>query len=353
MRRIIKNSDGEVVKLNPAEQYHADYVQRQFNDLHGFRFKNDIGFERIITTLTEISKSIVSQKFFQIVPSRYFPIRVGFGAWASNILTYRSFDISDAFETGILNLGGQTSRLASVSTGIDSVTVPILNWAKSNEWSLFAIEEASRSGNWSLIEQLEISRKKNYDLGIQRIAFLGANGQNGANGNCLGLLNQAGITVNTTVIPQNISAMSAAQLKTFCSLVWEAYRANVQRSATANRFVIPESDFNGLAAQSSPDFPIKSILQILEETFKLISGNDNFKILPCAYADMQYSGFSYQIYALYNGEDSDSLRMDVPVAYNSTSASTINSFQFQNAAYSQFTGVVAYRPLELLYFTHT
>jgi Uncharacterized protein conserved in bacteria (DUF2184) len=163
-------------------------------------------------------------------------------------------------------------------------------------------------------------------------------------------LNQSGITNNTSVITQPISQMTTASLKTFTASVVEAYRSNVQRTAWPTHFIIPESDYNGLASQASPDFPIKSTLQLLEEMFQVITRNKNFKILPLAYADMAYSGFSYQIYTLLN-YDEESLRMDIPLDYTNTLANSLDNFGFQNAGYGQFTGLLAYRPLELLYFT--
>lgn len=196
----------------------------------------------------------------------------------------------------------------------------------------------------------EKARKKNWDLGIQKVAFLGAN--SGSNGACLGLLNQLGITTLASPSWFNIpiSTMSPSQLKTFSASIVEAYRNNCQRTAWPTHFVIPESDYNGLASQASADFPIKSTLQLLEETFQTICRNKNFKILPLAYADGPYSGFGYQIYTLLN-YDEESIRMDIPVDYTNTLANSLDNFMFQNVGYGQFTGCLAYRPLEMMYFT--
>ena len=98
-------------------------------------------------------------------------------------------------------------------TGVDALTIQVYNWRKNVFWDIFDIELAAKSGNWDLVTAKEKSRKRNWDLGIQSVAFLGLQGQNGASGNSLGLLNQAGITVNTTVITQAISSMTTSQLK--------------------------------------------------------------------------------------------------------------------------------------------
>jgi hypothetical protein len=145
--------------------------------------------------------------------------------------------------------------------------------------------------------------------------------------------------------------MTTAELKTFTANVIEVYRANCERSAWPTHFVIPEGDYNGLASQASPDFPIKSTLELLQDTFKIITRNNGFQILPCAYGDPAYNSLGVHRYALYN-YDEESLRMDLPVDYTNTLANSLNNFSFENAGYGQFTGALAYRPKEMLYFSY-
>lgn len=349
---VIKYKDGRPVVLNEAEKYHAEWMQRQVNERFYMQLKNALGYEIPITTLTSISKKISEQKFFEVAPAEYLPVVVGQGQWSTQLTTYRSFDIADEFETGIINTGGQNSRLATADAGVDALSIKIYPWAKSTGWSIFDLQYAAKSGNWDVVTAKEKARKRNWDLGIQKIAFLGAQGQNGVGGNCLGLLNQAGVTTNTSLITEAISSKDPAELKTFCAGVVEAYRSNCNRTAWPTHFIIPESDYNGLASTVSPEFPIKSVLELLEETFKTITRNRNFKILPLAYGDVAYSGLSQQIYVLLN-YDEESVRMDIPLDYTNTLANSLDNFSFQNVAYGQFTGVLAYRPLEMLYFAYT
>lgn len=352
---IIKNSSGQPIVLNSQSKRNATWLARSLWDKHGpisgsRHLHNALGYEVQITTLTTIAQRISEQKFFHVPPADYLPMKVGDAPFSTNITTYRSFAIADAFETGIINTGGQNSRLASADAGVDALNIKVFPWAKSIGYSIFDLEFAAKSGNWDLVSAKEKARKINWDLGIQKVAFLGATGENGANGACLGLLNQPGITNNTTVITQPISAMTTASLKTFTANVLEAYRSNNNRTAWPSHFIIPESDYNGLASQASPDFPIKSTLELLEDMFKTITQNKNFKIKPLAYADRAYSGFSYQIYVLLN-YDEESLVMNVPLDYTTTLANSLDNFGFQNAGYGQFSGVLTLRPLETLYFT--
>ncbi len=349
----VLSSAGKPITLSPSEQYHADYIQRMVNEQH----RNNLGYEIQITTLTQVMKKITEQKFFEIPPADYMPIKVGDAPWSSNLTTYRSFDLADEFETGVQDMAGQNSRLATADAGVDSLNIKVSNWAKQISWTIFELEQASRSGNWDVVAAKERSRKKNWDLGIQRIAFLGANGVNGVGGSCLGLLNQGGITNNTSVIQKAISSMSTSELKVFTAAIVEAYRSNNNRTAWPTHFIIPESDYNGLASQASAEFPIKSTLQLLEETFQIITRKKDFKILPLAYGDAAYHSTitqiaGKQVYVLLN-YDEESIRMDLPLDYTNTQQNSINNFQFQNVGYGQFTGVLAYRPLELMYFTYT
>lgn len=334
----ILNAAGQPIVLNAMEQRRADITQRQLNAL---------GYEIDVTTLTTIMKKITEQKFFEVAPADYLPVRVGEGAWSTQLVTYRSFSLADDFATGIINTGGNNSRLAVGDAGVDSLPIKVNNWAKQIGWSIFDLEFAAKSGNWDLVTAKEKARKKNWDLGIQKTAFLGLAGDS----NVLGLLTQSGVTINTTVITKAIKTMTAAELKVFTNAILDAYRVNCKRSAWPTHFVMPESDYLGLAGASNADFPLKSVLQVLEETFQTMTSNKAFKILPLAYGDSAYNDLGVQRYALYNAEE-ESIRMDIPVDYTNTLANSIDNFSFQNVGYGQFTGVLAYRPLEIMYFQY-
>lgn len=348
----ILNSKGQPIVLTEEERYHAEMMQQEINRRFYPQLKNALGYEIPITTLTTIMKKVSEQKFFEIAPADYLPVVVGEGAWSSNLTTYRSFSLAEQFETGIINTGGGNARLAVATAGVDALNRRVFNWAKSIGWSIFELQQAAKAGNWDLVTSLEKSRKMNWDLGIQRVAFLGAEGNNAANGTCLGLLNQPGITVDATLITKPLKSMSPTELKAFQEAAIERYRANCNRTAWPTHFIIPESDYNGLASQSSENFPIKSVLALLEEAFQLITRNKNFKILPLAYGDANYNNLGVQRYVFLRYDD-ESIRMDVPVDYTNTLANSIDNFSFQNAGYGQFTGAQAIRPLELLYAGYT
>ena len=248
---VILNSAGKPIVLNQKEQATANYWQRVLNA----RFGNSLGYEVSITTLTTIVKKISQQKFFEVAPADFLPIKVGEGTWSSNLTTYRSFQSADQFESGMINTGSDNTRLSTADAGVDALNIKINNWAKAIGWNIFDLELAAKSGNWDLVAEKERARKTNWDLGIQRVAFLGARGQNGLGGSCLGLLNQPGVTVDTTTITTALSLMTYTQLAAFQQAVIGKYRANNNYTAFPTHFIIPELDYNGLVAQSSPPVP--------------------------------------------------------------------------------------------------
>lgn len=346
----ILNSRGEPIVLNAMEKAHAAWTQKMVND----RFGNALGYEVPITTLTQIVKKVSEQKLYDIAFADYLPVRVGEGTFMSNLTTYRSFDIAGNFEDGIIDTGASNMRQAIGDAGVDALNIKIFNWVKQCGWTIFDLEQAAKSGNWDLVSAKEKTRKRNWDLGLQRVSFLGARGQNGSNGAALGLLNQAGITKDTTLIVKAISSMSPTELSAFQQAAIQRFRVNCNYTAYPTHLIVPESDYNGMAAQAAPDFPVKSILQLLEDAFKVITQNSNFKILPLAYAQAANAGgvlpteFATQMYVFLN-YDEETVRMDIPLDYTNTLANSIDNFMFQNSGYGQFTGVLAYRPLELYY----
>lgn len=331
----IFNAKGEEVKLEKNELYIAKAMER--------KIKNDTGYLADITTLTTILKEQREQKYFEVTPSDFIPIKAGEGAWSLNLTSFNLTESADDFETGILKTGTNESKLAAVDSGIEPVTVPVMPWAKTASWTIMDIQYAMKSGNWDIVVSKEKARKKNWDLGIQKIAFLGS-----AQFNLPGLYTQAGVTTNTTDLLKKISGMSAAELNTFASNVMGIYRKNCLFTAWPTHFVLPESDYTGLMAFTDPAFPVKTKLDYLLEAFRSLTKNPNFQIFGLPYGGDLDTQTDY-VYCLYK-YDPESFRMDVPVSYTSTLANTFNGFQFQNVAYGQFTGATAYRSAEFLYF---
>ena len=335
------NSKGEAVKLNARETAVARALE-----MEKAQYLNAMGIDIPITTLTTAIKSVAEQKFYKIAPADYMPVVVGEGAFSTNLLKYTSFNMGGDFEQGLIHTSTHNSQLAQADAGVEGVQIPVINWAKGLSWNLFEVQQAAKTGNWDLITEKEKARKTNWDLGIQKAAFLGV-----ASVGAKGLLNQTTVTSNTTAITKPITAMSAAEYQAFVGSVYAAYRANSNYTAEPDTFIIPESDYNGLASAVDPNFPIMSKLEYLKKAFREVVGSE-VAIKKLAYADVAQSGLAVQRYVLLH-KDADSLAMNIPVDYTATLANSINGFHWENAAYGQFTGVKVFRPAEVLYFDFT
>lgn len=312
------------------------------------------GFQIAIDTLTYIKKQVSMQKFYKVPFADYIPVSVGDGAFAQNILTNLEFSNAGAFEAGNIGAGSNNDRLAVSDASVASKTIKVINWAKQIGYSIFDIEQALQANNWDVIEAKHRSRKENWDLGLQKIAFLGSISDTGVTG----LLTNPNCTINTSLITAPISGLSAANFATFVRTIISTYFTATGSTQMPTHFQIPYTDFLGLqnlVPGTVGTFPLPMITY-LENAFKAATQNPNFKIYPLAYGDaannLDVLGSSgKQIYCLYN-HDERSLRMDIPVDYTTTQPNTTNNFQFQDVAYGQYTGVGVYRNLEVLYFRY-
>lgn len=324
----------------------------------GLEFKNangdisgvGLGYQRVTDTLTYLKKLITVPKYYTTDIMKYLPVVIGEGSYADDILTYLTINSSGNFEDGIIDQGIDNSQLSKVNAGISSVTVPVVTWAKTVSYTEPEIQQAMYANNWNIINAKHESRQMNWELGVQQWAFLGSiNRPN----QVYGLLTLPNVNINTSIIPVNISSMTTAQFFVVVAQAYEAYRQNCNRSATPNRFVMPEDDYNGLMVAVSQTFPNVMMADWLESGFKKL-GLSGMQVLPCAYGMSEYNtiaGLGFSRYAMYNYEES-SLRMDIPVNIRSTMPGTLNNFQFQDAAWAMLTGAYAYRELEVLYFDH-
>ncbi len=131
-----------------------------------------------------------------------------------------------------------------------------------------------------------------------------------------------------------------------------AYFANSNSTVLPDTFIIPTSDYLGLASSADETFPLKSKLERIIEAFRAMTGNMEFEVKPLAYADSTNNDLGVQRYVLYRRNDATSLTAEVPVDYTTTIFDTVNGFQYESVAYGQFSSVEAFRPLEMLYFDY-
>ena len=324
----------------------------RFNAL-GDSAENGAGYFRAIDTLTYIKKQVSEQKFYEFDVNALVPIAVGDGAFADDILTYRSFSNSGSFESGLIRTGTNQSRLARSETSVDSVSLPTWIWANAVDYSIIDIEKALQANNWDIILAKHTARAKNWQLGIQLIALLGSK----VSTDLPGLLTGNVGTTDTGTITGFLRTMDAATFNTLVADLMGVYFGDTNSTVLPDTFLIPMQDFLGLASMTPGTIGAQPIpkIEYLLNAFKLVTSNPNFKIVGNAYCDKAVNNTLRSInlneYLLYRN-DPTSVRMDIPVWPITTQPGTVNNFNFEDVAYGQLTGVGYYRPLEAVKFTH-
>jgi hypothetical protein len=333
--------------INPIELYNAT---------NGAVSSTTLGYQYTIQTTTLIRAETVDQKFYEIPFADYIPVIPGEAAWMENIKTNLVYKIGGSFEQGIINTGSNQQKFAKMNIGTTPVTQAVALWAKSYDYSTFEVNKALALNNWDVVSGKLEAVKMDWDLGIQQLSFLGL--QSDAT-NFPGLLSQASVNINLTVITKNISTFATTDWQTFVSTIIAAYFLNSNNTVMPDHFEIPIDDYLGLAAFVNPSFPLAGsmFIDLLEASFKKITGNPNFVVYGSLYGKMATNaGFwatnGTQRYMLYR-KDPKSIRMDLPMDFVLAAPVPVGPVTFEGLGYGQFTGVVAFRPAEALYFDHT
>ena len=304
---------------------------------------NDTGISQVIDTLTYVSGKLVEQKFYEIPFADYVPTVIGEGAFSDEMLYYTNFADSEGFETGLVSNTGRTASLEQVDTHYEAIKGKPQFWAKKTNYTVLELKQALKMQNLpSLIERREKVRQKEWQLGIQKVAFLGVTGQSA------GLLNNSSITADTSSLTVKLSGATSSQLNTFVAGIVGSYIANTAGVILPDTFVIPLSDYVGLGSTVDASFPIKTKMDFLMEAFKGATGNENFKILPCFYCDKANYDGTNNVYALYHRDEED-LVFNINVDYTVTQFASRDNFNWESAGYGQFTPVVFKRP-ETVYY---
>ena len=315
---------------------------------------SSLGYQYTTQTTTFIRERVVEQKFYQVPIADYVPVDVGTGAWMEDIKTNLVYDVAGDFASGIISTSSAPSALATVDVGTAPRTAKVITWAKGYQYSVPEVSKALAANNWDVVSGKMSALVKNWQLGLQKIAFLGLQ-QDLAD--VPGLLTSPDVTINTSVITAAISSLSAANFQTLVATILAAYAANANYTAMPNTFVMPLADYLGLGTAAASGFPIVDMITYLENMFKKITGEKDFKILPLAYSQAaQNAGYingssGKNRYCLYR-RDPETLKMDIPVDFTLNPAGTSNNFNWQGVGAGQFTGAIFYRPAEALYFDY-
>lgn len=322
----------------------------RINNAVAFANPANYGLEKTLTTLTQVVKDVLRQKFYTVdgALTDYVPMELGTGAYGQNLFQYTVAQVGDQFETGIVQPGNGINKDANVDIVIDGVTIRNNYWRMKYQATKELIEMAKANAvNFSYIEEQETARLKTYQLGVQKVTFLGTN--DGLN---TGLLNNGDVTINTSLLPANIGSLSVAQLFNFATTAVSTFWANSNNTVFPNTLLIPTQQLGGLAVPVSQTYPFgQTKRELIERAFKEAGAPQDFKILHTAYNNTAGTGGT-QRYVLYK-RDPEVLKMYLPKPYTPYPLFPTGSLDLVSDAEAQFTGVWVKRPKEVLYIDVT
>ena len=327
-----------------------EYKQRfRINNAAAFATPNAYGLEKTITTLTQIVADVQRQKFYTVAEplTSYVPIEIGTGAYSKQLFQYAVAQVGDNFEAGIIQPGNGINKDASLDITIDGVSIRNNFWRMKYEATKEILEMArTNAQTFSYIEEQERARLKTAQLGTQKILFKGTD--DGLN---TGLLNNANVTVNTSLLPANLSAMNITQLTNFAKTAINTFFTNSNSTVFPNTWLMPTSDYMSLGVPINPEYPIGTIREFLERAFTDAGAPADFKILHTVYNNTASSTGGGR-HVLYN-RDADVLTMYIPKPYTPYPLYPVGSLDMISDAEMQFTGVWVKRPQEMLYMDVT
>lgn len=328
--------------------YSIDEYKNQFriNNAVAFSSPDTIGIEQNLTTLTQLLANVQRQKFYTLngqALTDFIPIEMGTGAYAQQMTQFAVAQVGDNFETGIVQAGNGINKDANVDIAVDTISIRNNFWRMKYQATNEIVRMAQvNQATFSYIEELERARLKTFQLGLQKIAFLGTD--DGLNE---GLLSLSNVDIDTTSIPATFGNMSIQELTTFASSIMSTFFAHSNSTVFPNTFVIPTSDLASLGIPVNPQYPIGTKREFLENAFKSAGAPADFKILHTVYNQTAGTGGGAR-YVLYN-RDADTLSMYVPKPYTPYPLYPVGSLDMISDAEAQFTGVWAKRPKEILY----
>lgn len=331
-------------KLFDAEQY-AKQTYKAANAL--FDFPN-AGVVQTVDTITDIVQGVVETKYYELAGqtlSDFINIDAsGRGAYAGEIFQFTSAYVGAPFEQCIINPASTgIHNDATADVAVDGISARNNFYRQKYSISQEGLKMAAvnRVG-FDLIEQKEKSRKKNWDLGLQKVLFNGL-----GDGRTLGLLNQTGVTVNTSLLPKKISAMTVAQLKTFAGSALATAFAASNYTIMPNRWLMPTDEFLALGVPYGDTFGMPTVIEMLEKAFKQAGAPADFRIVHSIYGQ-GIGGQSKGRHVFYN-TDTDNIIMHTPKPYTPHPLYAQGALDMISDAEGQFTGVWLKRPTSMLY----
>lgn len=302
-----------------------------------------LGLAQISSTLTQIIGGVVDSLYYELDGQKlsdFARIEVGTGAYAQELLQYAVNFTGNVNDGWIEPTADGITKDSNSSIQIGALRIKNHFWRKDYSVTNELVNMARvNAETFSIIETKERSRKKQYDLAIQQAFFFGFGD------GTTGLLNQTGVTVDTTLMTAPLATMTDTQFQTFLATVGSTYAKNTNYTVRFNRMMIPSSDYYSLG-QPFGQFGL-SRLEVLEDSLKRVVGGD-FKIVHTTYNDNANAAGNGARYVFYN-TDPDNLCAFMPVPYTPMPLFPQGSLDLLSQAHAQFIPPYLKRTNSLLY----
>lgn len=326
----------------------SKYAEKTFKAVNALFDAPNAGVVQTVDTITEIVTGVVEAKYYELAGQTLTDFinidASGRGAYAGQLFEYASAYVGSPFKQCVINPASTgIHNDATADIAVDGLTARNnfyrQKYSISNEGLRMA---AVNRVTFDLIEQKEKARKKNWDLGLQEVLFNGL-----GDGITLGLLNQTGVTTNTSLLPVKVSAMSVAQLQAFAGGALAAAFANSNYTIMPNRWCMPTSEYLALGVPYGSTFGMPTVKEVLEKAFKEAGAPTDFKIVHAKYCE-GIGGQSKGRHVFYN-TDPDNIIMHTPKPYTPYPLYAQGALDMVSDAEGQFTGVWLKRPTSLMY----
>lgn len=303
------------------------------------------GVIQTVDTLTSIISEVVNAKYYTtpFPLSDYVKMDVGRGAYGTNIFQYATAYTGSTFEQSIVN-PASTGIHNNATSDIRIDGFSVANNFFRNDYSISNEElrmAAAGRITFDIVEEKEKARAEMWQLGIQKSHFLGI-GEN------KGLLNQTGVTIDTSLLPKSPAAMTVAQLKNLAAKLVSTYYEATNGTYFPNRWCMPSKAYMALGVPYGDTFGMPTIREVLENAIKAAGAPDDFKIVHTVYANTADSTGLLGRHVLYNNAVENIVRY-IPKQYTPHPLFPMGSLDMISQAEGQFTGVVVKKPTTVLY----
>ncbi len=334
----------EKSKIFNADQY-ADQTFKAVNALFDYP---TAGIVKTVDTVTEIVAGVVEAKYYELAGQKLSDFvnidASGRGAYSGEIFQFTAAYVGAPFKQCVINPASTgIHNDATADIAVDGISQRNNFYRQKYSISQESLKMAANNRvSFDLIEQKEKARKKTWDLGLQEVLFNGL-----GDGRTLGLLNQNGVTVNTSLLPAAPQNMTTAQIKTFAANALATAFANSNNTIMPNRWCMPTSTYMALGVPYGDTFGMPTVKEVLERAFKEAGAPADFKIVHSLYNETAGVGGKGR-HVFYN-TDADNIIMHTPKVYTPHPLYAVGSLDMISDAEGQFTGVWVKRPGSVLY----